>query len=172
MSEVFIARSAIFSDCGTWRYSLERRWDSSKLQCVWVCLNPSTATADIDDPTVRKIAGFSHRWGYGGFRLYNVLALRSTDPRGCLRHFNPRGPENTPYWIAEECRKHSPDPAVIAWGAIHKKFHRDALDVIRALGIARCLGYTKGGEPRHPLMLPYSTKLEVTDPSRWIERLR
>ena len=162
---------ARFSECKTWRYSLTRTWARQANQCVWVCLNPSTADADQDDPTVRKITGFSARWGYGGFTLFNVLALRSTDPRGLLTHFNPRGPDNEPWRIAEAAKKLSPHPAIIAWGAIHKKFRKDALEVVRALQIARCLGYTKDGFPRHPLMLPYSTKLQDTDPSHWLGEL-
>jgi hypothetical protein len=165
------SRAAQLSECGTWRYSLHRQWDPTKLTCAWVCLNPSTADAETDDPTVRKIRGFSKRWGYGGFALFNLLAFRATDPKELLRAFNPHGPANDPAWIAKECTRLSPDPAIIAWGNIHRRFHRNALEVVRALQIARCLGYTHSGEPLHPLMLPYSTKLQTTDPSRWIHRL-
>lgn len=167
----YITKTAMLSECGTWRYRLDRAWNRGQNNCVWVCLNPSTADAEVDDPTVRKITGFSARFGYGSFTLLNVLALRATHPKDLLKHFNPRGPDNEPWRIAKLVKELSPDPAIIAWGNIHRRFHRDALDIVRALGIARCLGYTKDGEPRHPLMLPYTTKLQATDASRWIHRL-
>lgn len=157
------------SPCNAYRYRLNRAWDYSKNQCAWICLNPSTADADVDDPTVRKIIGFTRRWGYGGFALFNLLALRATDPKQLLKHPNPWGEKNGPHEIAVQCRAYFSDPPIIAWGGIHQKFRRDALEMVRALSVVRCLGYTKDGQPRHPLMLPYSTKLETTDASRWIQ---
>ena len=59
-------RSAIMSDCGAYRYELRRIWDSSLPILLWVGLNPSTADHINDDPTNRRIAGFSKNWGYGG----------------------------------------------------------------------------------------------------------
>ena len=160
---------AVFSECGTWRTELRRRWRWDRMLAAWVCLNPSTATADEDDPTVRKIAGFSDRLGYGGFVLFNALSLRSTDPRGLLKHFNPRGPDNEPWKIAKRCKELSPDPAFVAWGAIHKKFHYDAMEVMRALQIFRVLGRTAEGHPRHPLMLAYRTEVQTLDPSHFFD---
>jgi hypothetical protein len=34
----------------------------------------------------------------------------------------------------------------------------------------RCFGFTRSGEPRHPLMLPYTAKLQVVDASHWLNR--
>jgi hypothetical protein len=164
-------RSALFSKCRTWRYMLERIWNPALPFCVWVCMNPSTADETRDDPTIRRVIGFSARLSYGGFRLYNVLALRATHPSDLLKHANPRGPENSAQHIAAWCKEFSKEPAFIAWGDIHKKFTGDALAVIHALQIARCFGYTdKNHQPRHPLMLAYKTKFELTDPSKFLLR--
>ena len=57
--------SATISKDGLYRYSLERVWDPSKPTALFICLNPSTADAEIDDPTVRKMVGFAKRFGYG-----------------------------------------------------------------------------------------------------------
>jgi len=160
-----MTRYAEISTCGAYRYRLERTWDCGLPRCAWICLNPSTADDQRDDPTVRKIIGFSSRWGYGGFALFNVLALRSADPRTLLTHDAPRGPGNEPWRIAQWCDAVSPDWPILAWGAVHKRFEIMAMECFAALPKqARCLGYTKDGNPRHPLMLPYSTRLEIFRP--------
>ena len=160
-------RSAIISPDGVYRYQLNRIWDT-KLQAVaWICLNPSTADAEFDDPTVRKILGFSRLLGYGHFTLFNLFALRATNPRELLKHSDPVGPDNTINIIETLCLQAvSSEPPIIAWGAIHKRFHQRAWDVCKALGKVRCLGYTKEGHPRHPLMLPY-TASEFIDTRIW-----
>src|SRR4029077_18663552 len=63
---------------------------------VFCALNPSTAGALKDDPTARKFKGFAKAWGYGGFWLLNLYALRSTDPDELLRVSVDEavGPEN------------------------------------------------------------------------------
>lgn len=156
-----MVKSAEFSPCGKYRFRLERIWNSRLPRCPWGCLNPSIANAEIDDPTVRKITGFTARWGYGGFVLFNVMALRATDPRDLLRDPDPRGSGNEPWRIAQWCAAVSPDAPVLAWGAIHKRLRPFAIEVLAAIPDARCLGYTQGGDPRHPLMLPYATPLET-----------
>jgi hypothetical protein len=169
-SLIGIQREAEMSPGGEYRYSLHRWWDPRKLELAWVCLNPSTADASVDDPTVRKIMGFSSRFGYGGFWLFNVFAYRATDPRQLLRpDVEPVGPENTPWQIAERCKKQGDwQVPIVAFGSIHKRLRRQAVEVMRALEIFRCLGLTKDGWPRHPLMLPYSTKVMTLGPTQWL----
>ena len=55
--------SAIFSDCGRYRYSLSRRWENGE-NCVFVGLNPSTADSAKNDATVRKCIHFARSWGF------------------------------------------------------------------------------------------------------------
>ena len=56
---------AIISACGQYRYHLWRRWDELLPTMVWVMLNPSTADATEDDPTIRRCIGFAKREGCG-----------------------------------------------------------------------------------------------------------
>lgn len=44
-------RDAILSPCRTYRYELTRRWQEGSQLAGWIMLNPSTADANIDDPS-------------------------------------------------------------------------------------------------------------------------
>jgi len=85
---------ATFSPDGLYRYHLWRLWGDREHRCVFVGLNPSTADAARDDPTIRKCAGFAKRWGFGAVDVVNVFAWRSTKPVGILRAADPVGPDN------------------------------------------------------------------------------
>lgn len=162
--ELGTENGAVISDCRTYRYSLTREWEDGK--CVaWLMLNPSTADAQVDDPTIRKCIGFSKRWGFGRLVVVNLFALRSTDPRALARNTDPVGPM-TNWWItaaAKESRE-----LVCAWGCQQhlttyalKDRPRQVLErLIPADTIVSCLGRRKDGAPRHPLMLSYDTPRE------------
>ena len=53
MADLDLLRTATISDDGVYRYRLGRRWDD-RSPVLFVMLNPSTADADIDDPTIRR----------------------------------------------------------------------------------------------------------------------
>jgi hypothetical protein len=113
-------------------------------------LNPSTADATLDDPTIRRCRSFASSWGFSGITVANLYALRSTDPAALWLHHDPVGPENDAY-VAEMAMKHG--SVVCAWGA-NARDDRVAT-VVKLLRNARaqltCLGTTKSGAPRHPL---------------------
>ncbi len=54
-----IVCSAVISPDGFYRYSLTRVWDNLRPLVVFNLLNPSTADAERNDPTVRKTIGFA-----------------------------------------------------------------------------------------------------------------
>jgi hypothetical protein len=86
-------RGALLSECGQYRYRLWRLWDALAPVMVWVLLNPSTADADTDDPTVRKCVGFARAHRYGGVVLVNLFAWRATDPKQLRIVNDPVGPK-------------------------------------------------------------------------------
>lgn len=147
MSET-VRKDAVISPCGTYRYRLTREWDESKPTVAFVMLNPSTADAEVDDPTIRRVIGFARSWGFGRVWVYNLFALRSTDPDHILRHPDPVGPENDAHLQAIP----ADIPVVAAWGMHHRGHLGRAFHVGRMLkGRLECLGRTNGGHPRHPL---------------------
>ena len=77
-----------------YRYLLTRVWHPSLPTAVFLMLNPSTAGADADDPTVRRIAGpngFARKFGAGGVVIVNLFALCSPDPARLRTHRDPVG---------------------------------------------------------------------------------
>lgn len=149
-----IERSALLSDDGVYRYSLDRVWRRSAPRVVFVMLNPSTADACVDDATIRRCVGYARRWGHGGIRVVNLYALRSRDPGALLSAADPVGPGNDQMLF--ETARESRDRGYLcvgAWGA--------NADVGRAVSVSwtwaetgarlRCFGLTQGGHPLHPL---------------------
>jgi len=152
-----VVGSAHISRCGQYRYSLKRCWDPSLPQALIIGLNPSTADATLDDPTVRRCVGFVRDWGFGGLALVNLFAFRAIDPSSLVGPPDPVGPENDD-WIARLADES--DLVVAAWGVHGGLKARDSA-VIRMLGPLHCLGRTKDGFPRHPLYLSRHTQLEA-----------
>jgi hypothetical protein len=117
-------------------------------------LNPSVASADKDDPTIRRCVHFAKREGYDRMDVVNLFAHRATDPREILRMLDkdePYGPRNQS--VIERAVQ---DAGVIvcAWGAHGRHLGHDQtvlgwLD--RWSAPLKALGFTADGHPRHPL---------------------
>lgn len=153
--------SAIISACRLYRYRLERDVDpllGSKL-IAFVMVNPSTADAETDDATIRKVVGFAGRMGARRVVVGNLFAFRATDIKALRDAPDPVGVENDAHLrrILGEA-----DVCVAAWGALTKlppglrrrwaQFH----DMATAAGTSlMCLGTARDGHPLHPCMIGY-----------------
>jgi hypothetical protein len=151
---------------GRYRYSLTRRLGDGPT-ATFILLNPSTADATTDDPTVRKCAGFARRWGCGRLRIVNLFARRATSPRALMRLADPVGAGNRAA-IAAALAAGAGGPVVAGWGNFGA-FGAQAERVMAWLagrgGVALwCLGVTRGGAPHHPLYVAYSTPLAPYPP--------
>jgi hypothetical protein len=147
-------RGAILSECQRYRYCLTRRWDAGN-PVLFIGLNPSTADALKDDPTVRRCVGFARAWWYPAMGIVNLFAWRATDPAELRKAADPVGPENDQYIKeAASCA----GKIVAASGAYGSglRLRTVASLINRELF---CLGCTRDGFPRHPLYLPKTAEL-------------
>lgn len=146
MKDLFSSSSAILSKCGLYRYRLDRRWGEGPT-CAFIMLNPSTADADVDDPTIRRCTGFAKREGCGALMVGNLFAFRATKPEDMADSDDPCGPENRHFLgnMIERCN----GPLIAAWGA--HWMAQSGLASTDFGGRLLCLGTTKEGHPRHPL---------------------
>ena len=162
---LMMERDAVISPDERYRYLLRRRWMPGPT-FGFIMLNPSTADAQRDDPTIRRCIGFAGSHGCGSLLVVNLFALRTTHPGALLaKGETPVGPENDVAIIEAlaEC------PIVVAaWGSfpyLHSKLSHRPEQVIRmALDhdhSLAALGKTIGGYPRHPLYLRSDQDLDV-----------
>lgn len=175
-------KSAVLSNDGTHRYELVRDWSEEGVHprpLLWIMLNPSTADAEQDDPTIRRVVNLSTSWGYTAAAVVNLYAYRATDPKELKRAVEGAGlsdlqrivgPENDlaiRHWLGTAPTSLVPEPFALnahgvmaAWGA-----HVDSVMggmvrvrqvqemIVAARRIASCVGTSKNGHPRHPLMV-------------------
>jgi hypothetical protein len=139
-------RNAIISADGKYRYQLSRIWDEEKPNILFIMLNPSTADADVDDPTIRRVMNFSKSWGYGGVFVGNLYAFRSTDPKALRHTDDPVGEDNIEHikdliGVTER--------VVYAWGNNQKE--PEWLSSL--VDTPYCIDISKKGVPKHPLYL-------------------
>jgi len=76
-----VTGAAEISPCGLYRYTLWRWFGMGDRTVRFIGLNPSTADANQDDPTIRRCADFARRWGFDRLCMVNLFAYRATDPR-------------------------------------------------------------------------------------------
>ena len=160
---LFASGTATFSSCGFYRYSLTREIGSGSGVCNFVMLNPSTADAAEDDPTIRRCVGFSRAWGYAELVVTNLFAYRSTDPTALATAADPIGPDNDAALLKNASRA---DVVVCAWGCGGKLADRwkAVHQLLTGAGIPlTLLRLTKSGHPSHPLYLPGSLM-----PTPWV----
>lgn len=152
---------AWFSPDRAYRYVLGRTWDFDLPLTLYCGANPSTADAFNDDATVRKWTGFSMRMGHGGFIAVNKYGFRSRDPKVLQHVRDPIGDANDEA-ITDVIRSHKPAVVVACWGdavRLAPGFRERTARMRELLPSPLCLGLTGKGNPKHPLMLSYSTPL-------------
>lgn len=149
----------------TYRYTLGRVWAKDRTaplhRAVFVGLNPSTATEEFDDPTVRKCCTLARKAGMGGMTMLNLFALRSTDPKHMLAHRAPIGTRNDQF-IRNELQHPTTKLIVVCWGnhGLHMGRHAAFLREHHAVHRLVCLGVNNNGTPKHPLYLSHNTPFQ------------
>lgn len=155
--------SAKFSEDRSYRYVLGRNWSDCEIPAsiTYIMLNPSTASATKNDPTIHQCMKFAAREEYDAIWVVNLFAWRSPQPSVLREVPDPVGPENDK-WILWAV-KQSPR-IVLAWGNNGKYFPERIRQVRKLLKHRRplhSLGTTGAGFPRHPARLSLLTPMET-----------
>lgn len=148
---------ATYSSCDKYRYELWRIWDSNCPAAMFIGLNPSTANASQDDPTIRRCIDFAQRFEYGGLIVCNLFAYCATHISDLLASEDPVGRENDTYLI-----KNAQEAAIViaAWGNNGSYLNRSE-SVLALMPSLYCLKVNVTGAPAHPLYLPKDARLSI-----------
>ncbi len=154
----YLDSGAIFSPDRIYRYVLYRKWGTGGKRLNSIGLNPSTADAKNDDPTIHKDVDFARRFGYDELYKLNAHAFISSNPRMLLlKDVDVVGPENDKYL------KSIQGDVLLCWGSWGKLDNgviQVRLNLVKTyFPDAYCLGKNKDGEPTHPLYIPADRKL-------------
>lgn len=158
-------KSAIISPCGKYRYYLLREWEGKPI-ATFIMLNPSTADAEIDDPTIKRCMKFARHWNHGGIQVINLFAVRTSAPSVMMNAADPVGERNKEFFEFALGRAGKDGKVICAWGnhGGHMAQDKTALGWIDAHLLwqkPQCLGLTNSEKPKHPLsrgkgFIPYS----------------
>lgn len=154
-----ITGDEIFSHCEKYRLLLTRESAAGEGRCLWIGMNPSTADASANDPTVTRECDFTWRWGFRTYVKCNVMDYRATDPKELLRIDTPSSVMNLSTIVREAtyasciiaCWGAIPGPLLVYAMAVRNALKQDGREIF-------CLGRTKHGAPKHPLYLPKITE--------------
>jgi hypothetical protein len=155
--------TAILSPCRAHRMRLDREVSNAGLVAALIGVNPSVADATTNDPTIRKDIGFARRLGWRRVIKANKFTYRATDVRELASCAAPNHPD------ADDALRGifaDADVLVPCWGPLAKlpKRLRDRwIEVTAMMAEAgkpvMCFGTARDGQPRHTLMLAYTTPL-------------
>lgn len=165
--------SAVFSRCGRYRHLLTRDVLKDGPVVGFFGVNASTAGKDNEDQTTRKWNGFCRVQGWSRYLVANPFDLIATDVAELARHPEPCSRANRRYvrQVLDEA-----EILVPCWGNRGKLPRQlwPRLDELREMIFATLkpvlvFGLTASGDPRHPLMLPYSTQMAEWNPTFYME---
>lgn len=159
--EPIVRTATIAGEC---RFDLKRAWGAGP--CIaWVGLNPSTADAALDDPTIRREIGFSWQWGYGSLIKLNIYPFITPSPtkmRAWLARrnddFDVHDAIANNFMVCSELLR-ACDMRIAAWGLgadlddvtylvdVYEEWQSPDIEPLKW----HCLGTNADGSPRHTL---------------------
>jgi hypothetical protein len=155
-----LVKAAFFSPDRHYRYWLTRHWGLGKRVLCFVLLNPSTATEEMDDPTIRLCIGWAKRLGFDGMCVVNLFAIRSPSPAWvrseARRGEDIVGPDND-FHTVKMCKAAA--MVICAWGnngSLQGRADHIKLLLKKAGVKPYCLKLSGERHPVHPLYQPYS----------------
>lgn len=141
-------------------------------------VNPSTATPDKPDQTVRHVARIADFHGYDSYVIFNIYPQRATNPNDLHREFLPSLQHENEKCIASFIggRKLS---LWAAWGGLIKK-RAYLIPLLRSIvdlpALKNCTWVSRGdllkdGHPHHPLYVKKDAFFSPFDISKYIESM-
>ena len=183
-------RGAVFSDCMKYRYTLTRKFETSLFhstfkRIAFIMFNPSTASAEVDDPTIRRVMNFAYREDCHSLVILNLIPFITSKPS----ELDP----NTAFGAGRNIEQMIPTlldypQIVVAWGAIGEGYQDIFIKALGQLetcladlafqmkresffdGKFYCLGTTESGHPKHPLYLKKDQPLEPFDIQQYFRK--
>lgn len=144
------------------RFVLGRSGDKPLLA---LCLNPSTATDEDPDATMRRLKGLAELNGFNGFVMINLYPQRSRSPYNLEREINPERHKNNLAEIARIAEELKFDTVLAAWGNNIKNRaylrHKCLKEIAATLSEHsikwKCISLTALRHPKHPSRAAYGT---------------
>lgn len=152
---------AEFSPCGRYRYWLSRQWGNGSRFALFVGMNPSTATGDLNDPTITREIGFTKNLGLDWYIKMNVGDYRATNPNDLAAHGVVPCSDGNLSRIIEMASEAA--FVIMAHGILPQPLQpagRELIHELKSHGLAlHCFGTTKAGWPRHLLYVKGDARL-------------
>jgi hypothetical protein len=140
----------------TKRYAYSLTWAQGQDHLLWVMFNPGTGeTEGRRRNTFERCRQWSLSMGYGGMIFANVFALRSKSAKELLKRHHTHDALNE---HALKFLSTLAPETIVAWGN-HGAQSNQSNSLHGVLSNPKCFGYTKTGQPRHPLYVAKSTPL-------------
>lgn len=157
------------------RYLLGIRGKKTLICCG---VNPSTASPNDLDPTMKRVKSFAEKSGYDSYVMINLYPMRSTNPDKMHDTMDKEIVENNLKYIKEIISTGNVD-VWAAWGKLIEKraYLKGCLSQIAELAYTyHCKWYTigettKDGHPRHPLYLNGQCELVDFDIAGYLKKL-
>jgi hypothetical protein len=149
------------------RMALSRVWDPSKPAMMVIGVNPSTASHEIDDPTIQRCLHDGQRLGFGALWMGNLLPYRATDPDDMRAYYKSdtdqqiKAASDAVNLLQLEAMARSSGLVVCAWGddGAFMGQSRKVVEYLRRRVPNKplhCWKVSEGKkEPRHRLYLPH-----------------
>lgn len=158
------------------RYTLGPKKDTY-LFCFGI--NPSTASPEKLDNTVKSVERIAHRHDFESFVMLNIYPQRATDPNNLHKDIDSALHKENLFYIEKYFKENKQRNILAAWGTLIKKrpYLKSCLQDIYAVSKKyNCTWYSIGrqskeGHPHHPLYLSNSEQLKEFDIDTYISSL-
>ena len=168
----------LFSECSSYRWILKRELLRGRKTVLFIGLNPSKASSFNNDRTLIRIINFCSKWHYKNIYIINLFGLISKSPILLSKSKDPIGENNNliTLKVLEFWRENLNCDLWLGWGDKGQLYGRDrkVLKFIKSLSNLKSnennyskrvlsMGYSKKGNPRHPLYMNNESFLKPFD---------